>query len=146
MQLDCRIRQANPDDAIRLREMNLTFNECDVSAESIAEKLKGASAEVVLVAETGDGVVGFVTAQRQSSICYDEMWAEVLELYVVPEVRRRGVGSALITGVEEILKASGAGTYFLRTNTKNTDAQAFYRVRGMKQKPHVVFEKSLGKE
>lgn len=142
METKCRVRRASPDDAICLRELNLAFNEHDVSAESIAEKL-GNTAEVVLVAETSDGVVGFITAQKQSSICYAENWAEVLELFVEPGSRRRGVGRALLAGMERTLRASGLTTYFLRTNAKNVIAQAFYRTWGMEQKSHIVFEKTL---
>lgn len=146
MSLHCRIRPANPNDAARLKEMNLAFNEYEVSAESIAEKLEQPSPEVVLVAESEISVVGFATAQIQSSICYDELWAEHVELYVEPEARRQGVGRALIEGIEETLKARNVKALFLRTNRRNVTAQALYQVCGLVVMSDVVFEKSLGRD
>lgn len=137
-----RIRTAVAADAVGIREMNLAFNECDVTAESIAEKLGMPSAETVLVAEDGDALAGFAAVQIQSSICYDEAWAELTELYVEPPARRSGVGRALVSEIERLVKQSNARSLFVRTSGR-VDRRAFYLAFGMIESTQLVFEKSL---
>ena len=148
MNASVRIRPAAAADAVRIRAMNLVFNESDVSVESIAEKLKTPSAEMVLVAEAvvaeaARTVVGFATAKVQSSICYNGTWAELVEIYVEPASRRSGVGRALVSEIEVITKRRGARSLFLRTNQMNLDGRSFFQHCGMVEVPKTVFEKSL---
>jgi len=95
------------------------------------------------VAETAEKVVGFATAQIQSPICYDGSWAELVEVYVQPDSRKRGVARSLIEGIEEALKSKGVASLFLRTNRTNAAAQALYQACGLEMMSEVVFEKSL---
>ncbi len=138
------VRKALPSDAARLAESNLAFNEVDTAEVSIERKLKdGSSPEIVLVAESAGEVVGFATAQTQSSICYDETWAELVELFVDEGSRRKGCGRALVEGIERAIRDQGGSSLFLRTNRTNNDAQALYHSMGFEKQTNVVFEKRL---
>ena len=143
--------------------MNLVFNESDVSVASIAEQLNTPSAEVVLVAEAivaeaivaeavvaeaivveaAGTIVGFATAQIQSSICYDEAWAELVEIYVEPTSRRSGVGRALVSEIESTVRRRGARSLFLRTNKMNLEGRSLFQACSMVEAQDTVFEKSL---
>ena len=153
MNASVHIRLAAAADAVRIRAMNLIFNESDVSVESIAEKLNTPSAEIVLVAEvmvaqaigaesTGTAV-GFATAQLQSSFCYDDAWAELVEIYVEAGSRRSGVGRALVSEIEAMTRRRGARSLFLRTNKMNLESRALFLACGMVEGTDTVFEKSL---
>ena len=153
MNASVRIRPAAAADAVRIRAMNLVFNESDVSVASIAEKLNTPSAEVVLVAEAvvaeaivveaAGTIVGFATAQIQLSICYDEAWAELVEIYVEPTSRRSGVGRALVSEIESTVRRRGARSLFLRTNKMNLEGRSLFQACSMVEAHDTVFEKSL---
>jgi GNAT superfamily N-acetyltransferase len=153
MNASVRVRPAVAADVVRIRAMNLVFNESDVSAESIAEKLNTPSAEMVLVAEAivaeamvagaARTVVGFAIAQVQSSICYDDARAELVEIYGEPGSRRSGVGRALVSEIGATARRRGARSLFLRTNQMNLDGRSFFHACSMVEVPETVFEKSL---
>jgi len=69
----------------------------------------------------GDGTLGYVIAHRAA----DE--AEILNLAVVPEGRRRGIGRALVAALLEALARDGAKAVFLEVRASNTAAHALYR-------------------
>lgn len=56
--------------------------------------------------------------------------AEVLRVRVHPAFRRRGVGAALMTGLEAAAGALGLETMHLDTTTDQPEAIAFYRALG----------------
>ncbi|HET7880108.1 MAG TPA: GNAT family N-acetyltransferase [Acetobacteraceae bacterium] len=79
-----------------------------------------------LVAEQGDGLIGFVhylfhrsTAQLDP-ICY------LQDLFTVEAQRGKGVGRALIEGVSVRAKAAGASRVYWQTGRNNAAARALY--------------------
>ena len=79
------------------------------------------------VAESGGRVVGYLLAR----ISADE--AEVLNVAVHPELRRRGVARALLVTALEEFRAAGAANAYLEVRATNSDAQAFYRAFGFQE-------------
>jgi len=94
----------------------------------------GQRASFTLVAETADGrgaaqgslpaILGFVVAETRRSI------GHIITIDVVPDARRTGVGSRLLAGAEERLRAAGCQEVYLETAVDNRDALIFYKQRG----------------
>lgn len=88
-------------------------------------------------------VVGFVMFRtRTDSYEIDRERGLVENLYVVPDCRDRGIGSALLSAAERQLHERGVETVSLEAMAPNHGARRFYRRHGYE--PHrVEFEKSL---
>lgn len=96
----------------------------------------------LLVAREDGGVVGFVMFTRESGQYEQDVQRGVVQnIYVVPDHRRRGIGTALLTAAEDALTESGVDRVALDVMAKNEDARRFYRRHGYG--PHrVQLEKS----
>ena len=77
------------------------------------------------VAEAGERIVGFVVANRGQREA-----AHIVTLDVLKDLRRGGVGTALMNRAEEWARHEGARFVYLETAEDNTVAQSFYRRRG----------------
>ena len=86
-------------------------------------ELLDASAFPALVAELGGSRVGLVVLAVRTEDC------EVVSL--TTEVRRRGVGQALIQRCVEVARAAGCRRLTLTTTDNNAVAIAFYRRLGL---------------
>ena len=86
---------------------------------------------VVLVAENGGGTaIGFVQLYPTfSSILAAPMYV-LSDLFVTPEVRRRGVGTLLLQSAVETARATGAVRLELATAITNVSAQRLYESLG----------------
>lgn len=79
----------------------------------------------IFLAEQEGQILGYLfahkaEAERSSSIMADgTSYFEVEELYVLPEHRSEGIGSALFRYAEQAAKAEGIGFLMLSTATKN---------------------------
>lgn len=93
------------------------------SERSIAEAAAYAGG-VVLVSELGSEVTGFLIAR----VTGDE--AEILNLAIAPERRRKGDGRALIEAVLAESKLRGVKRVFLEVRDSNENAIAFYSKHG----------------
>jgi ribosomal protein S18 acetylase RimI-like enzyme len=78
-------------------------------------------------------VVGFACLRLFATVLYPTPYAEVSELYVEPEVRRRGVGLALLDHLAALAKAAGAGELFVMTDAENLPAREIYARRGFEE-------------
>ena len=73
-----------------------------------------------IVAESGQGLAGFIVAETQSTR------GHVITLDVSPKHRRRAIGSELMLRAEEKMKGAGCRVVFLETAVNNAAALAFY--------------------
>jgi GNAT superfamily N-acetyltransferase len=125
------IRLAIPADAADLARMNAAFNGVSDSAAQIAARLVAcAEIETALVAELDGQLGGFACLRIVPCVLYAEPYAELTELYVEPEFRRRGLGRALIAYAEQLAGARGATDLIIMTGIGNAAAQALYRTAG----------------
>ncbi|MEO7909079.1 MAG: GNAT family N-acetyltransferase [Roseiflexaceae bacterium] len=125
------IRLATPADADDLARMNAAFNGVLDSAAQIAASLVAcAEIESALVADLDGQIGGFACVRVVPCVLYAEPYAELTELYIEPQFRRRGVGRALIAYAEQLARTRGAADLLIMTGVDNTAAQALYRAMG----------------
>ena len=88
------------------------------------ERMTHLPGALALVCETGIGVTGFLIARQVA----DE--AEVLNIAVLTESRRKGQASALLTAALGQFRNSGVLRIFLEVRESNQPAIAFYTKHG----------------
>jgi len=84
----------------------------------------------VWAAHEGGRVIGYLVAVLIFSFEYQGLVAEIDELYVSPQVRRDGIGTALLDVAEASLAARGCTCVQLQLGAGNDVARAFYQCRG----------------
>jgi ribosomal protein S18 acetylase RimI-like enzyme len=88
-----------------------------------------------------DGIVGFVRyGFEQGHLDTDGTRGVVRDIYVRPERRREGIGSALLDAAESDLRERGATTVALESLADNAAARRFYERHGYRTH-RVEFEK-----
>ena len=85
---------------------------------------------VVFIARQGGRALGFTQLYPTfSSVSMKRLWI-LNDLYVVPEVRRRGVAEALIARARRLAKDTRAEGLFLETAVTNKKARRLYEKLG----------------
>ena len=126
------VRIATVNDAEQLNILNNEFNgEGETSISNIRNSLMNNKQEIVIVADEGDMLVGFVCVQLKKSFCYDDYTPEITEVYVKPTYRKRGVASEMITFAEAYCSNNyPLHKYALLTGQENLVAQSVYSKLG----------------
>ncbi len=93
--------------------------------------------DLFLVAEWRGEVVGAVLGG------YDGRRGMMYHLAVRADLRGRGIGAALMSTLEERLRAKGCIRYYLLVTPDNTEAVRFYENRGWERLPLLVYGKNL---
>jgi len=102
--------------------------------ETMVQRIVG---DDLYVAELDGAIVGFVTFTIEQGRYAQTVTTGVVEnLYVEPEARRRGIGSALLATAEAHLEDSGATVITMEAMADNDAARAFYNRHGYT--PHRV--------
>jgi ribosomal protein S18 acetylase RimI-like enzyme len=138
------IRLANSTDAPELERLNSLFNgDGNNTIEAVEESLKGNEQEIVCVAADGNKLVGFCCGQILKSMCYSYKFAEVTELYVIDEYRRRGIGRQLLDLTEKDLSKRGVKHLHVLTGNENFIAQTLYRSCGYGDTSEILLDKNM---
>jgi len=89
---------------------------------------------LVLVAELGDGVAGYVYARQEPRNWNDliDEHGKIHDVFVDPRFRGRGVARALLTAVCERLRALGCQRLVLATATSNEPARNLFASLGFR--------------
>jgi ribosomal protein S18 acetylase RimI-like enzyme len=125
------VRIAGVPDALALRRLNVAFNGGDEPPEYIAARLADPRCvEKPILAEIDGQAVGFAALRVAPCVFYPEPHAELTELYVEPEYRRKGVGRALVSYAQALAQEVGAKGLVVLTSLSNHAAQAFYHALG----------------
>lgn len=99
----------------------------------------GAPSEEVLLAERDGRAIGFASFYRtySSFLCRPCLWLD--DLYVLPEERGTGAGTALMRHLARIARDRGCGRIEWTVNASNGRAITFYRKHGaaLKTDQHV---------
>jgi ribosomal-protein-alanine N-acetyltransferase len=121
----CLIRASTPADAARIAELERVCFPDPWSAAGIREVLEAPHC-LGYVAEVTGLVVGYALAR------WVEGTAEILNLAVEPDHRRRGIAEALLGGMLAALTGRGVEEVFLEVRESNTAARSLYQSRGFR--------------
>jgi ribosomal protein S18 acetylase RimI-like enzyme len=129
------IRRATPDDAAEvarlLHDFNSEYEDHTPGVEALAghyRELIGAGELNVLLA--GEGPDGFCQFRLKRSHYTGRPDAHVEELYVVPGMRRKGTGRALLEATIEAAREAGATHIELTTGEDDAEARSLYESAG----------------
>jgi GNAT superfamily N-acetyltransferase len=78
----------------------------------------------------GDPAVAVALLTLRPNVWYDGPVVLVDELYVAPEARGRGIGSALLVAVESLTRGRGGQLIEIAVDGADTDAHRFYERHG----------------
>lgn len=130
-----RIRRAAPSDSGRLAEMLHAFNTefdtetpgVEVLAERLRTLLAGASTFAVLA---DDPAAGVALVTLRPNVWSDGPVALLDEMYVSPEQRGTGVGSAILQHMVEICRELGVAAIEINVDESDAGAMRFYERHG----------------
>ncbi len=137
------IRRATATDAATvaqlLHDFNTEFESQTPGPEVLTERYSrvlGSGEAVVLL--SGDGPDGFAQLRFRAAIVNDGLDAHLEELYVVPELRARGLGRALLEAAMQTAREQGATRIDLGTSEADTAARALYESAGFTNEEDVT--------
>ncbi|CAK9039343.1 tRNA threonylcarbamoyladenosine biosynthesis protein TsaB (t(6)A37 threonylcarbamoyladenosine biosynthesis protein TsaB) [Durusdinium trenchii] len=96
-------------------------------AKGVRDSFSAPGVAVLLAGRPGEAPAGFVIWRNLGEE------AEILSLGVAPAHQRRGVGRALVNGLADTVKNTGAGRLFLEVDAGNDPALRLYRAAGFTQ-------------
>lgn len=131
------VRPASVADADVLARLLVDFNTefetptdpADVLAARFARILTDPDAFAVLASD-GAQDVGFALVTLRPAIWFDGPVATLDELYVVPALRDRGIGTALLDHVRAVLVERGCPELHINVDEVDTDTRRFYERHG----------------
>lgn len=130
------MRVAGPADAAQvgrlLFDFNTEFQTPTPSAAEFAERftrLLGREDVLVLLAGAGRPT-GFAFLTLRPTPYYDGPLAQLEELYVLPELRDQGIGTALLTGAVARTRDRGAAEMHINVDEVDVDTRRFYERHG----------------
>jgi ribosomal protein S18 acetylase RimI-like enzyme len=132
---EIQVRPATVEDAMEiarlLHEFNLEFEEPSPGVEAMAENvrrlLEPGEITVLLAGEGPDGLSLF---RFRPALWSEGLETYLQELYVVPALRGRGIGRALLERTIEIAREEGADGIDLNTGETDIPAQGLYETMG----------------
>lgn len=128
------IRRATPDDAALvgrlLFDFNTEFESPTPTPVELGDRFRwllGRDDVLVLVAGEGDG---FALLTLRPTPYYDGPLAQLEELYVRPELRGRGIGTALLQWAVHLVRERRAGEMHINVDEVDVDTRRFYERHG----------------
>lgn len=114
-----------------LRDFNLEFEELTPSVEDLAKTLRRLlEAGEITVLLAGDGPDGLSLFRFRPALWSEGLETYLQELYVVPTLRGRGIGRALLERTIEVARERGADGIDLNTGETDTAARGLYESMG----------------
>jgi GNAT superfamily N-acetyltransferase len=128
------IRDASPADSEAIAGLlgELGYPTTVEAVHSRLERLQIVGDRVV-VADSGDEVVGLAHLQVTPAIELDRPAAKIGALIVAEAHRGEGIGRALVEAVDAEARARGCALLFLTTSERRTDAHEFYKRVGLEE-------------
>jgi ribosomal protein S18 acetylase RimI-like enzyme len=146
---DFTIRAGRKDDAAEAARLWMRSAEEHTAHDRIYETAPGAEKTMrrflvdvansgysfLFVAAAGDRTVGFISGElRQGSPTFlPRTWASVDDIFVEPEYRNRGMGSALLQSVRDWAQERGADGISLQVAAANARGRKFYEDLGFRE-------------
>jgi GNAT superfamily N-acetyltransferase len=128
-------RVATPDDAATVAGLLDAFNrEYDTStpgAAILAMRLERLlTREDVIALLAGDPAIAVALLTLRPNVWYEGPVALLDELYVVPHLRGRGIGSSLLAAAEDAIRRRGGEVLEINVDGGDVDARRFYERHG----------------
>jgi GNAT superfamily N-acetyltransferase len=98
----------------------------------------------VLLAWSGDTVVGVAVMPYTWTVEHGGRCAWLDELYVVPEVRGRGVGTQLLLAAMDLVREDGCLAMDLEVDVDHARVETLYLRHGFRALPRRRFSRRLG--
>jgi GNAT superfamily N-acetyltransferase len=129
------VRLAGPDDADLaarlLHDFNTEFGSPTPGPDALAARLRTLLADRATFAWLGgDPAVGIALVTLRSNVWFDGPVALLDELYVAPESRGRGVGSAMMDGLLAMAREAEWGLVEVNVDEFDEGARRFYERYG----------------
>ena len=131
------VRRAGPADAQvvgrLLFDFNTEFETPTPDAGFFAgrfRELLGDDDVVVLLSGPAGGETGFAFLTLRPTPYYAGALAQLEELYVLPDLRDGGIGTALLTVSVDAVRAAGAAEMHIGVDEVDTDTRRFYERHG----------------
>ena len=115
-----------------LFDFNTEFETATPSAEEFAERFRdllGRDDVVVLLSED-EAATGFAFLTLRPTPYFEGPLAQLEELYVVPDLRDGGIGTALLTAAVELVRGRGGAEMHINVDEVDTDTRRFYERHG----------------
>ena len=117
----------------------------DPVPEDFADRLRKAIEAkdvTILAARANDQILGVLNLAYRLNLSAGGLFASIEDLYVRPAARRRGVGRALLTAVDELCAERGIS--YVEAQVEEKEAELFYAAVGYEQETGVrVLSRSL---
>jgi len=132
---EIRIREATVEDAAAIARLLHDFNtEYEEETPPVAELTRHAERMLwegeMTVLLAGDGPDGLALLRFRPSVWTEKLEAYLQELYVVPDLRGRGIGQALMEAILATCRDRGAAWIELNTGETDVAARGLYRKFG----------------
>jgi N-acetylglutamate synthase-like GNAT family acetyltransferase len=122
------LRHALPSDASRIQELYtqlLSDSKIEVTEQGIKMLADGHAA--LLICETDQMVAGTVLVNLCADVMYGlQPFAVVENLVVDTQYRKKGIGEAMLAGVEKFCMAAGCSKIMLLSSAHRTDAHRLF--------------------
>jgi GNAT superfamily N-acetyltransferase len=133
------VRRATAEDAAVLGRLLWDFNtefdsetdDADVLAARFARILALPGILAVLAEDDGDAV-GFALVSLRPAIWFDGPVSQLEELYVVPRLRDRGIGTQVLDLCRELARGLGSPEMHINVDEVDTDTRRFYERHGFR--------------
>lgn len=123
----CMISDAHRIYELSMKELGYKFSEEQVEAN--VRRLIGVPTSLILVAESGDEVVGFIHASNHEPV-YAPPMKNILGLAVDREYRKNGLGRMLVEAVEKWARETGAAGIRVNSGANMDSGLRFYKALG----------------
>jgi GNAT superfamily N-acetyltransferase len=133
------VRRATAEDAAVLGRLLWDFNtefdsetdDADVLAARFARILTLPGTFAVLAEDDG-GAVGFALVSLRPAIWFDGPVSQLEELYVVPRLRDRGIGTQVLDLCRELARGLGSPEMHINVDEVDADTRRFYERHGFR--------------
>lgn len=109
------------------------------TASDIERFLLRGSTEQLFVAQLAERLIGYAAVQLTASFAYTRPAAELTNLFVLPDYRRRGVGLKLVEAAIAYSEEQQALELFARVSRSNAGAIALYELAGLRKASHYEY-------
>jgi GNAT superfamily N-acetyltransferase len=143
-----RVDSTTQADAARLLALQFEEHRIHLPAHRLEQAVAGlvgpAGFGAMLVAREGGRAIGLAALSYLWTLEHGGKAAWLDELYVVPDRRSSGVGSALLEAAAEVALADGCGTMDLEVDREHSRVEALYERKGFVRLPRSRWVRHLG--